>query len=865
MLKYTSCFLFFLCVILIPTEAFSYNAYSSNIDFLNSIFASEANVGNGRSVYLKNSLFERDTISIDSVKNKKENLLEAAIDYSCDDTITFSLLKQKVFLRNNAFVKYGSIELKAHYIELDLLKKEAYAYGIADSTGNMINTPEFKDGAEEFSSKEMRYNFKSGKGLVKEVITEQEGGYIHSELTKRIDDKIFYLKDGKYTTCDHEHPHFYIKLSKAKMIKDDKIISGPLHIVLEDVPLPIGLPFGFFPFSSSYSSGIVLPSYGDEQQRGFNLRGGGYYFAFNEYLDLKLTGDIFTNGSWGTYIESNYKSRYKFSGSLSVDYHANKYGDKGLPDYTESKDFGIRWTHRQDAKANPYRTFSASVNFSTTQNDRNNSRNMRDIVNNTKQSSISYSKRWPGSPFSLSSTLRHSQNSRDSTISLSLPDVSFSMTQIYPFRAKGKSSNLKWWDKIGVSYSSSLKNSIKIKEDKLFKSSLVKDWQNGFQHRIPVTTSFKITRDITLSPSLNYKGMLYGHSIRKRWDPSVGDTGGVIADTIRKLHYAHNYSTGLSLGFNPKVYGMFTFSEKSKLMAIRHVMSPSVSFSYTPEIGVDRSKYYKSYFDANSGREVEYSIFEGSVYGTPLGAQEAGSINLSLDNNLEAKIKTSNDTTGNESVKKLKLLESLRFSTSYNVFKDSLNWSNLAITGSTRMFNDKLNVNFSSSINPYDLNDKNQMINSIRPRLTNASITTGFSLSSKDFQSDATEDSDDDINKNARYVDFDIPWSLSVDYSWRYSKNTTKVNINQNVSMRGNFSLTPKWKFNLSTSYDIKNKDITATSLGITRDLHCWQMSINTIPFGKYQSYNITINVKSSILQDLKYEKRDSWQDNYYR
>lgn len=846
-----------------PLEVFSHNV---NLRLLNLL---ERNIYENemiKNISLKDSIQQQDTIVVDSLNLKPKSLLDEAIKYSSDDTIIFSLTGQKVFLRNNAFVKYGSIELKAHYIELDLVKKEAYAYGIADSTGTMINTPEFKDANEEFSSKEMRYNFKSGKGLVTEVITEQEGGYIHSELTKRIDDKTFYLRDGKYTTCDHENPHFYIKLSKAKMIKDDKIIAGPLHIVLEDVPLPIGLPFGFFPFSNSYSSGIVLPSYGDEQQRGFNLRGGGYYFAFNDYFDLKLTGDVFTNGSWGTYIESNYKSRYKFSGSLNIDYHSNKYGDKGLPDYVESKDFGIRWSHRQDPKANPYRTFSAQVNFSTTQNDRNNARSMNDIVNNTKQSSISYSKRWPGSPFSLSSTLRHSQNSRDSTISLSLPDVSFSMTQIYPFREKGKSANLKWWDKIGVSYSSSLKNSIKTKEDKLFKSSLVKDWQNGFQHRIPVTTSFKIAKDITLSPSLNYQGMLYGHSVRKRWDPSLGDNGGVIADTIRKLQYAHNYSTGLSLGFNPKVYGMFTFKEDSKLMAIRHVMSPSVSFSYTPEIGVDRSTYYRTYFDPNQGRDVEYSIFDGSVYGTPTGALEAGSINFGLDNNLEAKIRTSNDTTATESIKKLKILESLRFATSYNVFKDSLNWSNLSVTGSTRLFKEKLTINFGSSINPYALNENNQIIDKIKPRLTSANLTARFSLSSKDFQSKAEgDDGDDDSQKYTKYIDFDIPWSLSVDYSWRYSKSTTKININQNVSLRGNFSLTPKWKFNFSTSYDIKNKDITATQLGITRDLHCWQMSISTIPFGKFQSYNITINVKSSILQDLKYEKRDSWQDNYYK
>ncbi len=807
-----------------------------------------------------------DTLVSDSVKKEKKAFFEATIEYNSDDTIVFSLTGQKVFLTKNAFVKYGEIELRAYYIELDLEKKEAFAYGIKDSTGTFIDTPEFKDGAEEFTCKELKYNFDTGKGLVNEIITEQEGGFVHSEITKRIDDKTFYLRNGKYTTCDHPHPHFYVKMTKAKMIKDDKIVSGPLYLVLEDVPLPIGLPFAMFPFSSSYSSGIIVPSYGEEQRRGFNLRGGGYYWAINEYLDLAVTGDIFANGSWGGYMESSYKKRYRFNGRVAAEYHSNTYGDKGLADFSESTDFAIRWNHTQDAKANPYRTFSASVNFSTSNNDRNNSQSIQKITNNQKQSSISYSKKWADSPFSLNASFRHSQNSRDTSISLTLPSMSLNMTQIYPFRAKGKSTNLKWYDKVGVSYSSKLENRINTKEKELMSSSLVKDWQNGYQHSIPISTNFKLTKDLTLSPTLNYQGVLYSKSVKKSWDATLKDgEGGVRTDTIQGFKYAHNYSTSASLSLSPKIYGMYTFKESSKLAAIRHVMTPSISVSYTPEIGIPRSKYYKTYRNEATDKDVEYSIFEGSVYGTPTGAKESGSISFGLDNNVEAKMRTANDSTGTEEFKKVKIIESLKFSTSYNMFADSLNWSNIQMSGRTKLFNQKLDLSVRSTVDPYKLNANNIRINEFGPRLTNASIDLGFSLSSKDLKGDSGKDNKNDKSaepwRDTRYVDFDIPWSFSIDYGWTYSKPTSKSTVGQRMGVNGNFSLTPKWKVSFSSGYDFTAKEVTSSQFTITRDLHCWQMSFNTIPFGAYQSYNFRINVESSILADLKYEKKQAWQD----
>ncbi|MGQ1909474.1 putative LPS assembly protein LptD [Marinifilum sp. RC60d5] len=856
---------------ILPLNIFAFeNNYHNSTDKLirNFDFVSSDTLKTNRHVLKADSLelSKTDSLQTDSTAKKKP-LFETKVEYNCDDTIIFSLTGQSVFLKKNAFVKYGETELKAYYIELDLEKKEAYAYGIQDTTGKFMFTPEFKDGSEEFNCKELKYNFDTGKGLVNEVITEQEGGYVHSEITKKIDDKTFYLKNGKYTTCDHEHPHFYVKMTKAKMIKDDKIISGPLHLVLEDVPLPLGLPFAMFPFTSSYSSGIIMPSYGEEENRGFNLRGGGYYWAINDYLDLAVKGDIFSNGSWGTYVESKYKTRYRYSGTLATEYHFNKYGDKGLDDYYETTDFAIRWNHSQDSKANPYRTFSASVNVSTSNNDRNNSTSIQEITNNQKQSSISYSKKWADSPFSLNASLRHSQNSRDTTIALTLPSMSLSMTQIYPFRAKGKSTNLRWYDKVGISYSSKLENRINTKESELMSSSLQKEWQNGYQHSIPISTNFKIAKDLTLSPTLSYQGVLYSRSIRKSWDPNAdGGDGDVQIDTIQGFKYAHNYSTSASLSLSPKIYGMYTFKESSKVAAIRHVMTPSVSISYTPEIGVPRSKYYKTYYNPNTDTEVEYSIFEGSLYGTPSGAQESGSISLSLDNNIEAKLRTANDTTGLEDMKKVKILESLKFSTSYNMFADSLNWSTIRMTGRTKLFNKKLDLNFNGSVDPYKLNDYNQKINEFGPRLTNASIDLGFSLSSKDLNPNTKgkeegEDKQPPKWRDPRYVDFDMPWSFSIDYGWTYSKPTSSKTINQNVGLTGQVTLTPKWALSFSTGYDFTDKEVTATQFTVTRDLHCWEMRFNAIPFGTYQSYNFVINVKSSILQDMKYEKKQSWQD----
>ncbi len=823
-----------------------------------------------------------DTLRQDSVKKEKP-LFNDVISYSADDSVRFSIDLKKVFLYGNATVKYLKTELNAQYIELDMDKKQAFASGLPDTSGTLIGTPKFKDGSQEFESKELRYNFETRKGFVKDIITQEGEGYVQGKLTKKLSDSVYCVKEGWYTTCDqHDHPHFYIRMNKAKMIKDKKVIAGFSNLVIEDVPLPIALPFAFFPITKKGTSGIIMPTYGEERMRGFNLKNGGYYWAISDYIDLSLTGDIYTNGSWGANLITNYRKRYKFSGNLNFSMSRNHTSEKGLPDYNQSKDWSLRWSHSQDAKANPYSTFSASVDISSSNNNYYNSTSINDIANQRKQSSISWSKKWPEKPFSLTAAFSHNQNSRDSSISVSFPNVNFRMTQIYPLRKKGKSGNLKWYDNIGISYTAELRNSIQTKEDELFKTSLDK-WRNGFKHSIPLSTSINLAKDVSLSPSFNYDGVLFLNSIRKSWekDTTLDAQGRVRLDTINGLQYAHNYNASISLGYNPTVYGMFMFKPNSKIYAIRHVIRPSISVSYSPNWGVKRGKYRRVYYDGD-GKAQEYSIFEQALYSireTP--EKSTGSISLSIDNNLEMKVRNDKDTTGENEFRKIKLLESFRISTSYDMFADSLNWSSIRLSARTKLFHDKLNIDLSATIDPYLLTADMVKVNKYAGglgRLTNVSLTSGFQLSSDNGKK--KEEKNEQVGGfYDRYMDFEVPWSLSVDYNLSYNKSYSrnpepgarkalaKGNLTQMLRLNGDFSLTPKWKFGFSTGYDFDQHEVTATSFNISRDLHCWDMTFSCIPFGTHQSYNFQINVRSSLLRDLKLTKRESWYDsgNFYR
>lgn len=804
-----------------------------------------------------------DTIRNDSAQSKP--LFDDLVKYDADDSVRFSIQEKKVYLYGNGFVKYLTTELRADYIELDMDKKLAMATGVPDSVGKLKGTPKFKDGGQEFESTELHYNFDTKKGYVTEIITQEGEGYIQGKTTKKMSDSVYCVKHGMYTTCDeHDHPHFGLNMSKAKMIKDKKIFVGFTNLELEGIPLPIFIPFGFFPITKKATSGIIMPTYGEERMRGFNLRGGGYYIYINDYIDMNITGDIYTNGSWGLQYATQYRKRYKFNGNLNFTISKNYVSEKGLPDYQESSDWSVRWTHTQDGKANPYSSFSASVDMSSANNNYYNANTVDGIANQRKQSSISWSKKWPESPFSLSGSFNHSQNSRDTSIAITLPNLSLRMTQIYPFRKKGKSGEMKWYDNIGVSYSAELRNSIQTKEDKLFKSSFERDWSNGFKHNIPISLQFKIAKDVTFTPSLNYNGYLNLKTIEKIWIPDTSANGGqFITRDVPGLNYSHDYSASGSIGYTPTIYGMFMFKPGCKVVAIRHMIRPSISASYTPAIK-PLGNYKKSYFDGE--KEVEYDIHEGLTYRpNTTGGKQSGSISFSLDNNVEMKVRNDKDTTGDEEFKKVKLLESFRLSTSYNPFADSMNFSNISISARTKILNNKVDLNFSGTIDPYAIDTNNVRYNKYHGklgRLTNATISTNFSFSAdngqnKEKKNDLVGGFYDD------YVDFDVPWNINISYNLTYSKPSPykSPTISQIINFSGDLSLTPKWKLTFQSGYDIKNKEVTSTSFSVTRDLHCWEMTFNCMPFGQHQSYNFEIHVRSSLLRDLKLTKRDSWYD----
>ena len=844
----------------------------------------------------------QDTTKVDSLAPKP--VFTDVITFSADDSIQIDMNSKSINLYKNANIKYITTELKADNINLNMTTNEAFAQGVKDSLGKIIGKPHFKDKGQEFDSKSLKYNFKTKKGYVKEIVTQQGEGYVQGKITKQMNDSVFCVKDGWYTTCDnHDHPHFYIRMSRAKLIKGDKVVSGFANLVIEDVPLPLFIPFGFFPITTKRTSGIIIPTYGEESIRGFNLRDGGYYWAINKHMDASFLGTIYSNGSWRLGLTSQYRKRYKFSGSLQFTTSKSKAGDKGYPDYSETKDWSLRWTHSQDSKANPYATFSASVDLSSSTNDYYNAQTISDIANQRKQSSVSWSKKWPDKPYSLSASFSHSQNSTDSTISLSLPNMNFTVSQIYPFRRKVIVGDLKWYENIGVSYTASLKSSVNTKEDFITKtfSDVPRYWKSGFKHNIPLSTSINIAKDVSISPSFNYTGVGFLKKIHKEWviDGPTTNIGHIRTDTIYGLQYAHNYSASVSMSYNPTIYGMFLFTNPdSKIYAIRHVISPSISTSYTPEMGIKRNKYWKKYVNGD-GKEIEYSIFEGQLYSPPSGATESGSMSLSLDNSLEMKVRNDRDTSSKEEYKKIKLIESLRASTSYNFFADSMKWSNISLSFRTKIFKDKINISLSGTLDPYAIDSDGNRYNKYNGglgRLTSLSGSSGISFSSEKGNKGKGNDSNegdknskkgkgnnpsegdkDAINNNnlsTKYSKFSIPWSVNIDYTFSYNrtyltnpeedarKPLHDDNINMTFRVNGNFSLTPKWIFNFSSGYDVKAKNITATSFSVKRDLHCWTMSFTCIPFGTHQSYSFQINVKSSLLKDLKLDKQDSWYDN---
>ncbi|WP_125869719.1 putative LPS assembly protein LptD [Williamwhitmania taraxaci] len=827
---------------------------------------------------LNSNLSTVDSTAKDTLTQKSKPLIEDPVKSTAVDSILYSLDNKKVFLYGDAKVNYQNLELSASRIEFNMETKEAFAYGLPDSTGKIVGKPVFKEGSESFNMDSIRYNFDSKKAKIYGVISKQGEGFLHSEMTKKMPDNTVNVIGGKYTTCDAEHPHFYIALTKAKIIPNKQIITGPAYLVIEDVPMPIGIPFGFFPNRKGRHSGILIPRYGEENNRGFFLQQGGYYFGMSEFFDLALTGSIYSFGGWDLNARSAYKIRYKYSGSFDLSGVKLVVGSKGDSDYMSTGTYSIRWTHTQDAKFKPNSSFNASVNFTTSKYNTYASYNPSAYLNNTISSSIAYQRVFVGTPFSLTVNASHSQNTRDESVTISFPTVTFNMASIYPFRSKNFAGKPNVFQKIGVSYSTNLQNQYTTKEEMLFKGNWEQNMKNGMVHRVPVSTSFSLLKYLTITPSLSMADYWYTETIRK----SYNETSKLIeVDTVPGFKRGMEYS--YSAGMSTKIYGTFMFASKSKVQAIRHLMTPSVSFSYKPDFSTPGWGYYGQVQDS-TGKIQTYSIFQNGILGGP-SANRSGAIGFSLDNILEMKIKSDKDST--QKTRKIKIFDNLRFSSSYNLLADSMKLAPINFSGRISLTKE-FALNFGGLINPYALTEKGAVIdqwqyrkNRSLGRLTN--FTTSFSLAFQSktgkgsgqnqgqvgvppviesFQQQYGENNNQYGQLQSAYTDFDVPWNISLNYNLNYSKPQFQSTINQTVNFSGGLSLTPKWKLSFSSGWDFKTNQLTYTNMGINRDLHCWEMSFNWIPMGPRQSYSFRINVKSGMLRDLKYDKRKTWSDN---
>ncbi|TYK40017.1 putative LPS assembly protein LptD [Bacteroides pyogenes] len=843
-----------------------------------------------------------DTLRIDSVTPfSKKQPLEAPVIYESTDSMVFTL-GGTATLYGSGKVNYQKIELAAEVISMNLDSSTVHAYGIEDSTGVIKGKPVFKDGDTSYDTKLISYNFKSKKAGISDIVTQQGEGYVTGKKAKKgANDEIF-MEDGRYTTCDHhDHPHFYMQLTKAKVRPKKNVVTGPAYLVVEDVPLPIAVPFFFFPFSSSYSSGFIMPTYMDDSNRGFGLAEGGYYFAISDMMDLKFTGDIFTKGSWRLSGLTNYNRRYKYSGMVQADYQVTKTGDKGMPDYAVAKDFKVVWSHRQDPKASPNTTFSASVNFSTSSYERSNIGNLYNaqaMTQNTKTSSISYSRSFPDIGLTLSGTSNIAQTMRDSSIAVTLPDLNITLNRLFPFKRKKAAGAERWYEKISVSYSGRFTNSIRTKDDRLFKAG-ISDWEHSMNHNIPVSATFTLLKYIQLSPSVNYTERWYTRKVNQTYNPEKNALDPALKDTINGFYRVANYSASLSM--STKLYGMYKpLFMKKKEMQIRHVFTPQVSLSGAPSF----SKYWKEYTD-NNGMTQYYSPFSGQPYEVP-SREGSGTVSFSVSNNLEMKYKDKND-----SIKKVSLIDELGAGMSYNMAAKERPWSDLSMSLRLKLTkNYTFNMNASFATYAYAFDKNGNVVTSNRTEWSYGRFGRfqGYGSSfSYTFNNDTwkkwfgpkeeeektkkkpgeeDDESEDEYKeeevktkkvKKAEsdpdgYQAFKMPWSLNVSYSFNIREDRSKpinrhsmrypYTYTHNINANGNVKISNKWSISFSSGYDFQAKEITQTSCTISRDLHCFNLSASLSPFGRWKYYNVMIRANASILQDLKYEQRSQTQSN---
>lgn len=862
-----------------------------------------------------------DSIRADSINRASKRGIDAPVTYSANDSLVYDAMTKDAKLYGNSEVKYENMDLKSDKIRMNLDSSLVHATGSPDSTekSGIKGRPVFVMGADNYDTDTIAFNFKTKKGLVQNALTKQEDGFLRSKLSKRTATGDVYLAHGRYTTCDKEHPDFYISLSRAKVRPGKDVVFGPAYIVVADVPLPFAIPYGFFPFTKSYSSGFIMPSYGDEQNRGFYLRDGGYYFAISDKMDLKLIGEIYTKGSWGLTATSNYRKRYKYNGSFLFSYQDTRTGDKGMPDYAKQTSFKLQWSHRQDAKANPFMSLSASVNFATSSYERNNLTSMynpQSLTQSTRTSSVNWSTTFSSIGMTLSSTANLSQNMRDSTISMTLPDLNISISRFYPFRRKHAAGDERWYEKIAMSYTGQFSNSINTKENKLMHSSLIKDWRNGFQHNIPISANFTLFKYINLNPSFNFTDRMYTNKVTKSWNER---TQTEVADTTYGFHNVYNWN--LSLSASTKIYGFWKPNRKlfgDKVQAIRHVITPTVSFSYAPDFSASRYGYYQTYQKTDADGNVslvQYSPYQNELYGVP-GRGRTGSISWSFDNNIEMKVKSDKDSTG---FKKISLIDQLGWSMSYNMAAKEKPLSDLTVNLRLKWWkNYTFNMTGVFASYAYELDDQGKpyvgnrtywgmgkwgrfqgMSQNISYTLTPEKIKKLFG-GAKDDDTKKNKKSDDDeidtdIESNVDdtmidaqhgaskddkggkadtdgdgYMRFSMPWSLTFGYGITMSENTDINKFNyktmrypykftQTLNVSGNLRISDGWNISFSSGYDFDNHKVSMTTASLQRDLHCFNMSCSVV-LAPYASYNFTFRCNASTLTDaLKYDKRSGY------
>ncbi len=837
-----------------------------------------------------------DSLAADTTRRKKSGGgmgLSDIISGTNSDSLVYDIRSKKVYIYNEGDVTYQDMNLKADFMRMDMTTKEIYAYGKADSVDGKYSPtrPTFTQGGSTFNMDTITYNIESGKAKIKGVATQEGDGWLVGGQVKKMKDNSINIMDGKYTTCDHtDCPHFYLQMTKAKVIPGKKVITGPAYLVMEDVPIYfLGIPEGFFPLSSGPKSGILMPTFGEEATRGFFLRDLGYYFTFGDHFDLAVQGGIYTLGSWEASAQSRYMKRYKFRGNLDFQFANVKLGEKGEPDYVNQNSFSLKWTHTQDPKANPGSTFSASVSLASSGYSQYAATNLNDLLATQTNSSISYSKNWAGTPFSLSANMSISQNSQQKTISVNLPNIVFNVATFYPFKRKEAMGKQRWYEKISMRYTANLTNSLSTTEDQIFSKESLNKMKNGIKHTIPISASFNVFNYINVSPSFNYNESWVFRKQERIWNPETNSIE--YLDPEYGFWRMWNYTANVSA--STTIYGMYRAKNKrrqQKIQAIRHTLTPTLGVAYNPDFTNPRYGYFKEVQSDESGKTQNYSPFADNAYTAPSNKLSA-SLTFSLSQNLEMKVLSDRDTSG---MRKIKLIDDIKISGSYNFAADSLRLSNLGVSFRTSVIKN-FGINLSLQLDPYKLSPQGTRTNKLR--LPGRVISTGWSFSySFKSRDDRSQPAMNDLGSipveyqnpyhdpyglldphlrrqymAQAYYDFSIPWNVSFSYTVRYSSSpynngTTgyKMNVQQTVQANGSINITPKMGLSITTGFDIMTRELSATSISITRDLHCWQMSFMWVPFGRAKSWNFNIGVKAASLADLKYDKSQSMYDNMY-